>query len=219
MDRGERELRQRLIDAFGRLTAAGLGPPSAASLAVRREPGLLMTPADAAAGGLTPHDVVALDAEGCFAAGHRPAPEWRLHQTLLRGRGDVAAVLQCQSPNATALACLERPLPGFHPRVALAGGHDVPIAAYAGFATAELGAHVLAAIGDRRACLMARHGLVVLAPDIEEAVTLARELDALAGVYLAALPITEPAPLDPAEMDVALAKFARLRDGLDPLDW
>ncbi|MFP4125164.1 MAG: class II aldolase/adducin family protein [Alphaproteobacteria bacterium] len=218
MERGERELRQRMIEAFGRLAAMGLGPPSAASLAVRHGPGLLVTPADAAEGGLAPHDVVQLDAEGCFAAGHRPAPEWRLHQTLLAGRSDVAAVLQCQSPSATALACLEERLPPVHARVAIAGGHEVPIAAYAGFATAALGAAVLDVIGDRRACLMAHHGLVVLATEVEEATRLAREVEALCAAYLAARAVREPPLLSAAEMDTALAKFARLRDGLDPLD-
>ncbi len=218
MERGERELRQRMIEAFGRLAATGLGPSSAASLAVRQAPGLLVTPADAADGPLAPHDVVQLDAEGCFAAGHRPAAEWRLHQTLLAGRGDIAAVLQCQSPSATALACLEERLPPFHARVAIAGGHDVPIAAYAGFATAELGARVLDVIGHRRACLMAHHGLVVLAADVDEAVRLAREVEALSAVYLAAREGREPPLLTSQEMDASLAKFARLRDGLDPLD-
>ena len=218
MERGERELRQRMIEAFGRLATLGLGPTSAASLAVRHAPGLLVTPADAAEGPLAPHDVVQLDAEGCFAAGHRPAAEWRLHQTLLAGRGDIAAVLQCQSPAATALACLEERLPAFHPRVAIADGHDVPIAAYAGFATAELGARVLDVVGHRRACLMAHHGLVVLAGDVDGAVRLAREVEALCGVYLAARAVREPPLVSAAEMDAALAKFDRLRDGLDALD-
>jgi L-fuculose-phosphate aldolase len=218
MDRDERELRQRMIEAFGRLAALDLGPPSAASLAVRHAPGLLVTPADAAEGTLAPHDVVQLDAEGCFAADHRPAAEWRLHQTLLAGRNDIAAVLQCQSPAATALACLDRPLPPFHARVALAGGHDVPVAAYAGFATAELGAGVLDVVGPRRACLTSHHGLVVLATHVDAAVRLAREIEALCAVYLSARRIAEPQPLPAREMDAALTKFARLRDGLDPID-
>lgn len=218
MERDERELRQRMAEAFGRLAAAGVGPPSAASLAVRHQPGLLVTPHDAASGVLGPQDLVQLDAEGCFAAGRRPTAEWRLHRAILAARSDIAAVLQCQSPDATALACLGLPLPPFHPRVALAGGHDVKVAGYAGFATAELGAAVLDAIGPRRACLMAQHGLVVLAADVDAAVRLAREIEALAGVYLAARAVAEPPPLPAAEMDAALTKFDRLRDGLDPLD-
>ena len=218
MDRGERELRERMIAAFARVATAGLGPASAASLAVRRAPGLLVTPADAAEGRLGPHDLVQLDAEGCFAADHRPAAEWRLHQTLLAGRGDITVVLQCQSPAATALACLDRPLPPFHPRVAIAGGHDVPVAGYAGFATAELGARVLDVVGRRRACLTAHHGLVVLAADAAAAVDLAAEVEALCEAYLRAARITEPHPVTAAEMDASLTKFARLRDGLDPLD-
>lgn len=218
MDRGERELRQGLIDAFERTARQGLGPPTAASLAVRHPPGLLITPADAAETTLSTQDVVQLDDEGCFAAGHRPAGEWRLHLGLLAARDDVAAVLQCQSPHATALACLERPLPPFHPRVAIAGGHDVPIAPYAGFATAELPARVLDVVGRRRACLMAHHGLVVLGATLRATVTLAREVEALCGVYLGCLKVAEPPPVSALEMDAALAKFARLGDGLDPLD-
>jgi L-fuculose-phosphate aldolase len=218
MERDERQLREAMAEGFARLRAEGLGPTTAASLGVRLGAGLLVTPADVGAGALGPHDIVRLDAEGCFAAEHRPTAEWRLHHGLLQGRPDVDCVLQCQSPAATALACAERPLPAFHPRVALAGGHDVPLAPYAAFATADLAATVLAHLDGRRACLMARHGLVVLARRIAEAVSLAADLEALADSYLRILAAGEPAPVPPAEMDAALAKFARLRDGLDPLD-
>jgi L-fuculose-phosphate aldolase len=218
MERSEREHRQAMADAFARLGAERLGPPTAASLAVRFGSGLLVTPADAGRAALAGHDMVALDAEGCFSADHRPAPEWRLHRGLLAGREGVDAVLQCQSPAATALACLGRPLPAFHPRVALAGRHDVPLAAHAGFATDALATAVLAVLGPGRAGLMAHHGLVVLSATPDEAVTLAAEIEALCASYLTACAVGEPPTLPAGEMDAALAKFARLHDGLDPLD-
>lgn len=218
MERGERERRQAMAEAFVRLGGQGLGPTTAASFGIRHGHGLIVTPADAGAGPLEAPEMVALDAEGCFAGDHRPTAEWRLHLGLLQGRPDADCVLQCQSPAATALATAGHPLPAFHPRVALAGGHDVPLAPYAGFATAELAAVVLERLNGRHACLMARHGLVVLARRIADAVTLAAEIEALADVYLRTRALGEPTPVPPAEMDAALAKFARLRDGLDPLD-
>jgi L-fuculose-phosphate aldolase len=54
---------------------------------------------------------------------------------------------------------------------------------------------------------MAHHGLVCLAADLDRALALAVEVEALARTYLLALSVGEPAILDDAEMERVLDKF------------
>jgi L-fuculose-phosphate aldolase len=88
--------------------------------------------------------------------------------------------------------------------VAVAGGDDIRCAPYATFGTAELAAHIVAALAGRRACLIAHHGLVAVGANLDRALALAVDVEALAEIYCRALAIGEPALLSEAQMaDVA----------------
>lgn len=91
--------------------------------------------------------------------------------------------------------------------VAIAGGRDIRCAPYATFGTEDLSRSVVDALRERKACLLANHGMVVLARSLGEVLDLAVEVEVLAQQYWRALQIGEPNILDDAEMDVVLAGF------------
>ena len=91
--------------------------------------------------------------------------------------------------------------------VALAGGRDIRCADYATFGTQELSDLAVAALAERRACLLANHGMIALGASLERALALAVEVETLAEMYWRALQIGEPIPLSDGEMDVVLEKF------------
>jgi L-fuculose-phosphate aldolase len=93
--------------------------------------------------------------------------------------------------------------------VAMAGGRDIRCAGYATFGTQELSDLVIEALCDRKACLMAHHGLIACGADLDRALALAVEVETLAAQYLAALQLGEPPELTDAQMDDVLAKVAR----------
>jgi L-fuculose-phosphate aldolase len=66
---------------------------------------------------------------------------------------------------------------------------------------------VLAALQDRRACLMANHGLVAWGRSLSAALALANEVEALCGQYLRACQVGDPVLLSDAEMREVLEKF------------
>ena len=78
---------------------------------------------------------------------------------------------------------------------------------YATFGTQELSDRALAALADRRACLLANHGAVALGGDVEEAFATAEKLEALARLYWQALQAGEPVLLDEVEMARVVEKF------------
>jgi L-fuculose-phosphate aldolase len=152
-------------------------------------------------------DVPLLDLDGRWYGRRRPSSEWRFHRDIFKSRHDVGAIVHTHSPRATALACTGRGIPAFHYMVAVAGGRDIRCAPYHGFGTQELSDAALAALQDRKACLLANHGVIATAADLRSAIALAGEVENLALQYCAALSLGEVSILDDAEMCRVVEKF------------
>jgi len=206
----ERGLRVRLVAIARALVAKGISPATSGNLSVRVEGGMIVTPSAVAYDSLHPDDLVFLGPDGERGGGQRePSTEWRMHRDIYARLPPAGGVVHVHSPFATTLACLRRPIPAFHYEVALAGGMDIPCVGYATFGTQELADLALAALKDRRACLLANHGAIAWGETVEAAALLAERVEFLARVYWQALQVGEPELLNMAEMDHAAAKFGR----------
>lgn len=207
---GNRELCQAICSAGRAMNELGLNQGTAGNISARADMGFLITPSGVAYETLQPHQIVAMEYDGRWSAAGanlKPSSEWRFHRDILRARPDVQAVVHSHPPYATALACLRRDIPAFHYMVAIAGGSVIRCADYATFGTVELSEAAVEALGDRNACLLANHGMIACGETIEAALALAVEVEALAGQYLRALSVGEPAILDDDEMARVLEKF------------
>jgi L-fuculose-phosphate aldolase len=208
--------RHQLLAAARRLSALGLNQGTAGNLSLRLNDGLLITPSSLSSERMGLDDLVELDAHGRVlraAPGRRPSSEWRLHADILRSRPEVQAVVHCHSIRATALACHGSGIPPFHYMVVQAGGADIRCAPYATFGGQELSDGALAALGGRRACLLAHHGQVTLGRDLDQALQLAVEVETLAHMYLETRRLGEPPLLDAAEMARVAERMAELHYG------
>lgn len=202
-------LRAQALAAVQRLDALGLNRGSTGNLSVRRGDGCLITPTGMGADDMKAQDFVWVGEDGSTMEGDwQPSSEWQLHTAIYKARADVHAVVHTHSVHATALACLERPLPAFHYMVAVAGGDDVPCAPYHLFGTQELSEAVVARLHARHACLMAHHGLVTAGRSIAHAVKLAVEIELLCETWLKMLAVQpEPQLLSAAQMAAVLERF------------
>jgi L-fuculose-phosphate aldolase len=211
----EPELRQQLVTVARRMNASGLNQGTSGNLSVRIPGGLLITPSSLPYELMQPEDLVALDLAGSSRddGARRPSSEWRLHADILAGRPEIAAVLHCHSIHATALACHGRAIPPFHYMTAVAGGDDIRCAPYATFGTAELSELAVAALVDRRACLLGQHGQVALGASLDQALRIAIEVETLAQMYLQALQLGEPPLLSPEQMAAVHHQFRTLLYG------
>jgi L-fuculose-phosphate aldolase len=203
----ETELRERVIACARDMNAVGINQGKSGNVSARWADGFLVTPSGVPYASLQPADLAFVDGSGRAEGRLPPSSEWRFHFDIYKQRAAANAIVHAHPPCATALACQGRGIPAFHYMVAAAGGPDIPCAAYATFGTAELSAHVVAALQGRRACLMAQHGLVATGPDLSRALALAVEVETLARMYLQALAVGEPALLEDAEMARVLEKF------------
>jgi L-fuculose-phosphate aldolase len=203
-------LRNAVIDTAQKMTALGLNQGTAGNVSVRADDTLLLTPSGVAYEDLTPGDIVSMTFDNLWSVenpGRYPTSEWRIHRDILSAHNEVGAVLHAHSPFCTTLACLQRDIPAFHYMIAVAGGDSIRCAPYATFGTEELSKAALAALEDRKACLLAHHGLIACGTDLKAALKLAVEVETLAQVYWRALQIGEPALLSTEEMQRVLKKF------------
>jgi L-fuculose-phosphate aldolase len=201
----------RLISAARGMAGLGLATGTAGNLSLRDGANMLITPSALPFESLTPEMIprMALGGPyGSFTGAYRPSSEWRFHADIYAARPEVGAIVHHHAPYCTALAMARREIPACHYMIARFGGAPVRCAPYALFGTAELSAHVVAALEGRSACLMANHGALTTGKTIEAALAAAAELEALARHYALSLTVGGPALLSTAEIDAAIAQFA-----------
>ncbi len=204
---GDQELKREILETARAMNARGINHGASGNVSARVDQGFLVTPSGRDYDDCTPGDVVTMTMEGAIHGSGKPSSEWRIHRDLLAARPEANAVLHAHPPFATALACLGQAIPAFHYMVAIAGGRNIRCAPYATFGTDDLSRSAVDALQDRKACLLANHGMVAIAPSLSQVLDLAVEVEILAQQYWRALQIGEPNILDDAEMDVVLAKF------------
>lgn len=203
------ELRQKLIGTYKRLIVSGLNRGISGNCSVRIESRqqFLITPSGVPLERMTPASIVEMDTEGNVLGVGRPSSEWRFHCDLFKQRLEVNAVVHTHSLAATALACLRRGIPAFHYMIAVAGGDSVRCANYELFGTQALSDEVIKAIEERKACLLANHGLITVGKDLNEAFQIAIEVETLADQYLRACQLGEPEILDGQQMADVTERF------------
>ena len=211
----EQDLREQLVAVARRMNGSGLNQGTSGNLSARIPGGLLITPSSLAYELMEPSDLVAIDGQGrpLQEAGRRPSSEWRLHADVLAARPELQAVLHCHPIHGTALACHDKGIPPFHYMTAVAGGDDIRCAPYATFGTEELSRFTVEALVDRKACLLARHGLVTAGDNLDQALGIAVEVETLARMYLQALQLGEPPLLSDGQMQAVHAQFRGLHYG------
>jgi L-fuculose-phosphate aldolase len=200
-------LREQIIATALEMNARGLNRGKSGNVSARIDNGFLVTPTGLAYESTQPADIVAMTLDGTARGLRLPSSEWRFHRDIYAARHEVGAIVHAHSPFATTLACVGHDIPPFHYMIAVAGGKDIRCATYATFGTQQLSDHALRALEDRKACLLANHGMIAVGASLTAALALAVEVEALAEQYWRALQIGTPNLLSEAEMEVVLEKF------------
>ena len=204
----ENELRSELVRMTNKLDELGLSHGASGNLSVRLGAGFLITPSGFGAEGLAEEDIVFVHLSGQSQGRWQPSSEWLFHRDIYVARPEFGAVVHTHSNAATALACLRRDIPPFHYMLALLGGDSLRCAAYATFGTQALSDNALLAMTDRRACLLANHGMIAAGKDLADAFRNAVEVENLSELYLRTLAVGEPVLLMEDEFADVLNRFA-----------
>lgn len=204
----EDQLRARMAEVMKAMEARGLNRGTSGNVSVRCGEAMLVTPSGVPPERLSGDQMVLVQPDGSTPEGSlRPSSEWRMHQQILNRRPDANAVVHCHSRHATILACAGREIPSMHYMVAVGGGASVPVAPYATFGSVELAEAVVETLDGRAAALMANHGQIVVARNLDSALAITEEIEEQAAVYWGTLAIGGPKLLSGDEMDVILQRF------------
>lgn len=170
--------------------------------------GFLVTPSGMSIDEMTPESMVYMQFDGSFEQSKTPSSEWRFHRDILANKPDVNAVIHTHSMFATTMACLQKDIPAFHYMIAVAGGDSIRCAPYTLFGSQELSNHALTALIDRKACLLANHGMIALGHDLDDALAVAVEVENLCEQYWRILQVNfNPPLLSEAEMRDVFQQF------------
>jgi L-fuculose-phosphate aldolase len=202
------ELAGAVVATARAMNASGINRGTAGNVSARATEGFLITPTGMAYDEIDGGDIVPMRLDGSWQGVRKPSSEWRFHRDIYAARPETGAVIHTHSPFATTLACMGCDVPPFHYMIARFGGKDVRCAAYATFGSQELSDAALAALHQRSACLLAHHGMIVCARNLQEALALAVELETLCEQYWRVLQIGTPRLLPDDEMERVLEKFA-----------
>ena len=201
------ELRLGIIKTALRLSETGLSVGMSGNVSTRAEGGFLITPSGMEYSSISPEDIVFVDFDGNADGRCKPSSEWRFHRDIYQAYLSAGAIVHAHPPYSTALACIGSGIPAFHYMVAAAGGKDIRCAGYQLFGSEDLSIEVIKALDGRRACLLANHGLIAYGGDLENAFSLALEVEELSRQYQLALQIGKPNILSDSQMDEVLEKF------------
>lgn len=156
---------------------------------------------------IEPEDIVIMDLEGNVVEGTKvPSSEWEMHLLQYKNRQDIDAVIHAHTTYLTVFACLRKPLVATHYMIAVAG-KDVRCAEYATYGTHELAVNAVNAMKDRKAVILANHGILAGANDLLNAFNIIEELEYCAKINILANSIGNPVVLDDKEMEIMADKF------------
>lgn len=204
IETAEDRLRERIVEVTRDLAARGLNRGTAGNVSVRHDGGMLITPSAVPPDRLTPSGVVRIAADGPHEG--RPSSEWPMHAAVYAAQPELGAVVHVHSPFATTLACMGRGVPPIHYMIAIAGG-EIRCAPYEPFGTDALAKAAVEALADRRACLLAHHGLIAAGADLDDALSVTLEVEFLCELHWRALAAGGAQPLSTNAMDDACQRF------------
>jgi L-fuculose-phosphate aldolase len=155
--------------------------------------------------------IVSLDSGLPIESAARPSGELPTHLAVYRSRPDVGAIVHTHAPYVSTLSVLRRPLPPIIDEMIVYFGGTIEVADYAFTGTAELGANVVAALGDRAGVLLSNHGNLCVGSDLAEALRVALTMESTARVYVECLRTGDPAVLPERSIREGRAMFEKLR--------
>jgi L-fuculose-phosphate aldolase len=209
------EVREEIVGACRRMSAAGLLPGTSGNVSVRVGDLVAVTPSGLDYDAMTPDLVGVHELDGTpVDARLKPTTEMPLHLAVYAAK-ETAAIVHTHSTAATVLSTLVDELPPVHYLVALFGGR-VPVVPYATYGTPELAANVVEGLRDSAGCILGNHGTVTIGADLSSACTKNIYLEWVSEVYLRASTAGTPRLLDAKEIERVADKLshygrARLR--------
>ncbi|MBP6999989.1 aldolase [Amaricoccus sp.] len=207
----ESALRELICTLARSLFDRGLTGGSTGNISARTpDGGLLVSPTGTSFGRLDPARLSRFDAGGALTGGDKPTKEMPLHSAFYDTRSTAGAVVHLHSCHAVALSMLPEVdpddfLPPLTPYAIMKLGR-VKLLPFFLPSDPAMGAAVRSLAGRRSAVMLANHGPVVAAADVEAACNAIEELEDTARLALLTRGLA-PRALTPDQIRAVVTKF------------
>jgi len=206
--------KQAIVEAAQSLTHKGYLMATGGNLSMRiiGEEAFAITPSNFDYMKMTAQDICVLDFQLNILEGvHKPSVEAAMHCAIYQVRGDVNAVVHTHQVYASALALINKPIPGLFDEQTRFLGRSVKIIPYAPSGTGMLRNIIAKHVKDHNnAYIMQNHGALNFGHDLERAMHNVEILEKSSLAYLLALCSGEKASKVPlAVREIAFAKLRK----------
>ncbi len=145
-----------------------------------------------------------------------PSSESLMHGAIYAARPDVQAVVHAHPVHASAMAVRRESIPAFVDEQVVYLGGEVAVSSYAPAASKDLAERAVAALGERRAALLANHGTLTVGRDPVDALEMTRLTERLAHIWLLASsrPGAQRLPRDLVDAEIELYRMMQSEGGV-----
>jgi len=194
------KLRKEVTDIAIAMAKAGLAHGAEGNVSARdRETGLIaITGSQIPYDVITPEDVVIVKVDGEKVWGKiKPSSETPMHTFFYRHQPEVGAIMHTHSEYAIAASIAHCTIPPITFQIALNIGSPIVAVEWVDPGTEEMGSKPYAAMQavNARAALLANHGALVLADDLNGALESAKAVEEGARMYTLVKSFGEPIPI------------------------
>jgi len=154
---------------------------------------ILITPSQISRKDLKPENICILDIEGNeieVQKGIKPSREKMLHLEIYKNKKNIRAVMYTHSLYATVFAVANKVIPPIVSDSRHYGGY-IYVAPYEKAQTIELAKSVIEPLSKNDACLLERHGVVIISDKIDDVVIKARYVEDVAEIYYKVLVLNQ----------------------------
>lgn len=184
-----------LVECGKKMLHSGLTVETWGNISVRDpETGYVyLTPSGMPYDTLVDDDIVVMDVDGNRIEGERkPTIEYGMHLGIMKRRSDVNAIIHTHPVYSQVFALLHEPIPPVIDEAAQILGGTVGVTEYALPGSPEMAQNAIETLGDGAACLLANHGAVAAAKDMDGAFRVCTVLEMTAKIYYMARCIGNP---------------------------
>ncbi len=197
-------IREQIVEIGKRLYNKNLISGYEGNISARDGDKIYITPSGLCKGFLSVEDIIVIDLDGNLLEGNKkPSSETKMHLKIYNSRKDVNGIVHAHPPVATGFACaglgLEQSLTA---ETVLMFG-TIPLAPYGTPSTDKL-PEALNNFLEYNAILLANHGAVTFAENLEKAYFLMEQVEHYAKITLVANILGTPKPLPCEEVDTLM---------------
>ena len=195
MSRKYYELKRQITETFKFLVSNELSSRYGGNISIRTPDNpnwFLITASGVRKDKLTVDDIIIINENGNVVEGDRkPSIEKHLHLEIYKARPEINAVIHAHTIYSSAFAIARMNIPPLIEEYVIQIGGEVKVADFAPAGSYDLAKNIVKSLEDRKAVLVANHGVVACGKNLEDAINVLIAVEKTAKLFIYASIIGE----------------------------